>query len=184
MTIDASSSQRPSSAPPELAGSIDLAELMQILGIDGNTREQGRLLAAILDEHGEAIFSVFYERIVNISWAHKFQDGEVEALKLKQFAHWKGLFAGPLDIQYLRHATLIGAVHRQRGIEPLLYIVGYGIVKTAILEIIAKKDIPPASKGRLMVALDKFISLDVGLAMVGYSGHKGFAQLFAPGFSA
>ncbi len=183
MTIAASSSRRPASAPQELAGAIDLAELMQILAIDDNTREQGRQLAAILDEHAEAIFSIFYDKIVTISWAHKFAEGEVVGLKRKQFAHWRALFAGPLDLQYLRHATLIGAVHRQRGIEPLLYIVGYGIVKTAILEIIAKKDMPPAHKGRLMVALDKFISLDVGLAMVGYSGHEGFAQLFAPGFS-
>jgi hypothetical protein len=34
------------------------------------------------------------------------------------------------------------------------------------------------------VALERYISLDVGLAMVGYSGHKAFAQLFAPGLSA
>jgi hypothetical protein len=35
-----------------------------------------------------------------------------------------------------------------------------------------------------MVALERYISLDVGLAMVGYSGHNVFAQLFAPGLSA
>jgi hypothetical protein len=79
---------------------------------------------------------------------------------------------------------MVGAVHRQRGIEPLLYIIGYGIIKSALLERIAKKEIPSVDKGRLMVALERYISLDVGLAMVGYSGHKVFAQLFAPGFSA
>jgi hypothetical protein len=78
---------------------------------------------------------------------------------------------------------MVGSVHRQRGIEPLLYILGYGIVKSAVLERIARKDIPSVNKGRLMMALEKYISLDVGLAMVGYSGHKAFAQLFAPGFS-
>jgi hypothetical protein len=66
----------------------------------------------------------------------------------------------------------------------LLYVIGYGIVKSAFLEIIARKDIPSVNKGRLMVALERYISLDVGLAMVGYSGHKAFAQLFAPGLSA
>jgi truncated hemoglobin YjbI len=184
MTTVTSSSPRPPGTPRPGADSLDLPELLQVLGIDDKMRAQGRLLAEILDEHGEAIFSTFYERIANISWAHKFRDGEVEALKRKQFAHWASLFSGRLDIQYLRNATMVGAVHRQRGIEPLLYIIGYGIVKSAFLEIIAKKDLPPASKGRLMVALEKYISLDIGLAMVGYSGHKVFAQLFAPGFSA
>jgi hypothetical protein len=168
----------------KLDGTIDLVELMQVLGIDEKLRAQGRQLVEILDQHGEAIFSQFYEKIGQISWSHKFADGEVEALKIKQFAHWRTLFSGRLDIQYLRNATMVGAVHRQRGIEPLLYIVGYGLVKSGFLEIIARKDIPSKDKGRLMVALERYISLDVGLAMVGYSGHKVFAQLFAPGGSA
>jgi len=184
MTNVSRSSRYPPDPVQNLACSIDLPELLQILGLDQNMRDQGRQLAEILDEHGEVIFSEFYERIINISWAHKFEDGEVEALKQKQFSHWRGLFSGPLDVQYLRNATMVGAVHRQRGIEPLLYIVGYGIVKSAFLEIIARKDIPSINKGRLMVALERYISLDIGLAMVGYSGHKVFAQLFAPGLSA
>jgi Protoglobin len=184
MTNTSLSSRNPSNGMRKLAGSIDFPELMQVLGIDESLRSQGQQLVEILDEHGEAIFSQFYERIGHISWAHKFRDGEIEPLKKKQFAHWRTLFSGRLDIQYLRNATMVGAVHRERGIEPLLYIIGYGLVKSAFLEIIAKKDIPSVNKGRLMVALERYISLDVGLAMVGYSGHKVFAQLFAPGFSA
>ena len=145
----------------KLAGSIDLPELMQVLGIDESLRQQGQQLVDILDEHGEAIFSQFYERIGHISWAHKFKDGEIEPLKKKQFAHWRTLFSGRLDIQYVRRATMVGAVHRQIGIEPLLYVIGYGIVKSAFLEIIARKDIPSVNKGRLMVALERYISLDV-----------------------
>lgn len=178
------SSRNAANEARKLAGSIDLPELMQVLGIDENLRQQGQQLVEILDEHGEAIFSEFYERIGHISWAHKFKDGEIEPLKKKQFAHWRMLFSGRLDIQYVRNATMVGAVHRQIGIEPLLYIIGYGIVKSSILEIIARKDIPSVNKGRLMVALERYISLDVGLAMVGYSGHNVFAQLFAPGLSA
>jgi methyl-accepting chemotaxis protein len=184
MTNVSLASRNLSNGIQKLAGSIDLAELMQVLGIDESLKQQGRQLVEILEEHGEAIFSEFYERIIHISWAHKFRDGEVEVLKQKQFAHWRTLFSGRLDVQYVRNATMVGAVHRQRGIEPLLYIIGYGIIKSALLERIAKKEIPSVDKGRLMVALERYISLDVGLAMVGYSGHKVFAQLFAPGFSA
>jgi hypothetical protein len=167
----------------DLAGSIDLPELLQVLGIDERTREHGKILAAILDEHGDVIFSEFYERISKISFAYKFEKNQVDILKRKQLVHWKCLFSGDLDMRYVRNAAVVGDVHRQRGIEPLLYIVGYSIVKSAIMEIIARKELPSVNKGQLMVALEKCISLDVGLAMVGYSGHKVFARLFAPGLS-
>jgi methyl-accepting chemotaxis protein len=170
-------------SPQQLAASINLPEMLEVLGIDANTRAQGKNLAAILDANGEPIFAKFYERITMISWAYKFKSGEIDGLRKKQLAHWKELFSGPLDVRYVRNATIVGSVHRQKGIEPLLYIVGYSIVKSLFLELIAKMDLAPVDKGRLMMALEKYISLDVGLAMVGYSGHKAFAQLFAPGFA-
>jgi hypothetical protein len=155
-----------------------------VLGIDERTREQGRHLAAILDEYRDALFAEFYERIRVVSFAYKFTDDEIDTLRQSQLVHWKQLSSGNLDLTYIRNAAKVGAVHRQRGIEPLLYIVGYSIVKSFHMELIAKKTLSPMDKGRLMVALEKYISLDLGLAMVGYSGHKVFAQPFAPGFRA
>jgi hypothetical protein len=183
MTRASDPRQQTANRAQALANSIDLRELLQVIGIDDRTRAQGLRLAAIIDQHGEALFSKFYERISHISFAYKFRDDEVDTLKKKQFDHWKYLFTCNMDANYVRNAAIIGDVHRQKGIEPLLYIVGYSIIKSSLMDIIASADMPPADKGRLMVALEKYISLDVGLAMVGYSGHKAFARLFAPGFS-
>jgi Protoglobin len=167
----------------QLTSSIDLAELLQVLGIDERTRDYGRQLAGILEQHGDDLFSEFYQRISKISFAYKFGIGQVETLKQRQLKHWINLFTCRLDVNYMRNAALVGDVHRQRGIEPLLYIAGYSIVKSVLMGIIARKDIVPAVKGGLVIALEKYISLDMGLAMVGYSGHRVYAQMFAPGLS-
>jgi hypothetical protein len=48
----------------------------------------------------------------------------------------------------------------------------------------SKEQISALHKGRLIMSLERFVSLDMALAMVGYTGHKLFAQLFSPEFSA
>lgn len=166
-----------------LIGSIDLPELLQVLGIDAQTREQGRQLAKLVDTHGEFLFSTFYGKIQKISHAYKFTPAQVDSLKKKQIAYWRAMFAGNLDINYVRNAAIVGDVHKQKGIEPLLYIVGYSVIKTTFIELIAIKELSSVEKAHLMIALEKYISLDIGLAMVGYSGRREFAMLFAPGFS-
>jgi hypothetical protein len=66
----------------------------------------------------------------------------------------------------------------------LFYILGYSIIKTKFIEAITQEQISALHKGRLIMSLERFISLDMALAMVGYTGHKLFAQLFSPEFSA
>lgn len=164
----------------DLMSSVDIVGLLQIIGIDQRTKERGQLLAGILAEHGHAIFAEFYRKIGKISSGYTFAPGQLDRLRESQIAHWRRLLSGNLDRTYVRNAAMVGEVHKRHGIEPLIYIVGYSVVKTIFMEIIAEKELPPASKGHLVMALERFISLDMGLAMVGYSGGEEYARLFSP----
>ena len=168
----------------ELVGSINLTELLQAFGIDELTRANGVRLASILKENEEPIFSTFYDRVRRLPGAYKFTNDEIAALKKSQASHWKNLLSGQLDKEYVRNAVIVGDIHQQKGIEPMYYILGYSIVKATLIGIIAKLNILPANKGRLIIALERFISLDMGLAMVGYTGHKLYSHLFAPAYSS
>jgi hypothetical protein len=65
--------------------------------------------------------------------------------------------------------TLIGIKHHEVGLDSKWYIAGYAMMKAAFMERILEAPLPPNLKSALIVTLEKYVAVDMALALSTYS---------------
>ncbi len=93
----------------------------------------------------------------------------IERLKVKQKEHWRALFNSEFDEGYQRSVTMIGIKHQEIGLDPKWYIAGYAIMKAGFAEHIFAAPVPARLKSALIMTLDKYVAIDMALALSTYS---------------
>lgn len=146
-----------------------MQELMRYLGIDKRTELLAERLWYLLEDWIDEIISGFYGSTRHSSAAQLLDDATIARLKVRQKEHWQTLFLSAFDEHYARSVSMIGVKHHEIGLDPKWYIAGYAIIKAAFAEKIMEAPLPMKAKTALIVTLEKYVAIDMALALSAYS---------------
>lgn len=144
-------------------------KLIRFLDIDPTAQLHAAAIWLLIEHRLDHIIEVFYADVRQSDPALALSDETVQRLKVTQRKHWRSLFENQLDLQYFNSASLVGIRHSQIGLDPKWYIVGYARIKTDFSRVILNADLPLATKTAFLVTLDKYVALDMALAISSYT---------------
>jgi hypothetical protein len=153
-----------------------IGSYLHLFEITDADKEAAHLLWTILDPQIEGIVSRFYAKIRQSEIGFHISDGIVERLKKKQREHWTKLFSSRFDEDYSRSVHRIGIRHRDIELGSSWYVTGYMVFKMDIVNAILHADISMVQKGRLLRAAEKFIALDMMIALSAYDNAGGIVD--------
>jgi hypothetical protein len=148
-----------------------IEKLLQFFDIDDEMRGQGRELWSFLAPHADPIIDAFYQNIHAAEIEPRISDAAVERLKAKQKAHWAELFGSQFDGDYARSVHRIGIRHRDIQLSTAWYVAGYMALKIEFMNVIVLSNLPAIEKGRLLRVLEKYVAIDMTLALSTYDNN-------------
>ncbi|MDO8981991.1 MAG: protoglobin domain-containing protein [Afipia sp.] len=144
-------------------------KLIRFLNIDPAATRHAAAIWSLIEHRIEHIIETFYADVRQSDAAMALSDQTIQHLKVKQKDHWRALFESRLDLQYFNSASLIGIKHAEIGLDPKWYIAGYARIKGDFARIILNAPLPLLTKADLVVTLDKYVALDMALAISSYT---------------
>jgi len=143
--------------------------LLQFLEFDDETRQLGKALWEILAPRTDDVLDTFYRRVRHAGLEPPLSDASIAALKVKQRAHWRGLFCSDFDDDYVASVRRIGIRHRDIGLDLATYVAAYMALKIEFTDlVVGRPELPVLAKGRLIKTLYKYVALDMALALSTY----------------
>lgn len=155
------------SESPAVAGS--LAGPLSFLEIGTTERTLAQLIWKLVSPHADRIIDDFYARVADARISAYVNPLAVGRLKTRQKAHWESLFGSAFDESYANSVRRIGIRHRDIALDPLWHVAGYMIMKIEMVKIIVASPLTPQEKGHLAKTLDKYVAIDMGLALSTYN---------------
>jgi hypothetical protein len=152
----------------ELTGA-SMDKLIRFLDIDPTAQLHAAAIWLLIEHRVDHTIEVFYADMRQSDPALGLNDQTVRRLKVKQREHWRALFESRLDLQYFNSASLIGIRHSQIGLDPKWYIAGYARIKNDFSRVILNAELPLTTKASFLVTLDKYVALDMALAISSYT---------------
>lgn len=146
-----------------------MQELILYLGIDTQARLLAKRLWHFLDEPSTEIIASFYRDTRQSGVSLLLDEQTIARLQIKQRDHWRALFNSDFDASYERSVTMIGIKHHEIGLDPKWYIAGYAIMKSRFAEQVLQAPLPKRLKASLVITLEKYVALDMALALSTYS---------------
>ncbi|WP_109121307.1 globin-coupled sensor protein [Azospirillum sp. TSO22-1] len=136
------------------------------LGLDAEARTATREAWTLVEPHLRSILDAFYDRLTaQPELADKLQAQSLDRLKAAQTEHWRALFTGQFDEDYVARVQRIGRAHHRIGLEPRWYIAAYSFFLDRIGAIVAQTLRRDAVRcERLMAAVRAAVFLDMDLA--------------------
>lgn len=144
-------------------------KLIRFLDIDPAAQLHAAAIWRLIEHRIDPIIEVFYADVRQSDTALSLSDQTIVRLKVSQREHWRALFESRLDLQYFNSASLIGIRHAQIGLDPKWYIAGYARIKSDFSRIVLGADLPLITKAAFVVTLDKYVALDMALAVSSYT---------------
>jgi methyl-accepting chemotaxis protein len=142
--------------------------MMRFLEIDAETRASAVTLSQLLTPHFDTVIEEFYVAVKDFQINPHVTDKSIAALKQKQKQHWLSLFHSRFDDEFFAGVSRIGVRHRDIDLNPMWYVAGYTRLKLAFIEVIIRSDLHAITKGQLVKTLDKYVAVDMALAMSAY----------------
>lgn len=146
-----------------------MKELLVYLGIDTRAQLLAERLWHFLDEPSTEIIASFYSDTRQSAAGLLLDEPTIARLQSKQKEHWRALFNSGFDETYQRSVTMIGIKHREIGLDPKWYIAGYALIKARFAEKILEAPVPQRMKSALIITLEKYVAVDMALALSTYS---------------
>ena len=144
-------------------------QLIRFFGIDLEVRRCMEEVWPLIENRIESIIGNFYDDIRRSGIDIALSDETVDRLKIKQKDHWRSLFTSCFDQKYLDSASLVGIKHFQVGVDPRWYIAGYTRIKGDMIAVVHESALAAETKSRIVQALDKYVALDMALAISSYT---------------
>jgi Protoglobin len=158
-----------SSLAPSSGGADEImAQLSNFLDIDDLSRQYARVLLALFTGCADDIVGEFYRKIQKSAIGSYITDDAIERLIPKQKAHWMALFNSDFGRDYVQSVRRIGIQHRDIALNPSWYVAGYVKLKLELMQRIAALDVSPDKKISLMLTLEKYVAIDMALALTPY----------------
>jgi methyl-accepting chemotaxis protein len=164
-----------------LKNGISLSDRLEYLNIDHAARGLLRDFLPILECEIDSILDFFYSHIEKYpNLREMFRDkGRIAHAKEEQIKHWRRMFSGDFDEDYLNSVQAIGRTHNKLGLEPNWYIGGYALI-TGRIHAVAIRHChrtisSPAQREHLtslIQAIDTAVLLDMELVISVYLEEK------------
>ena len=145
-----------------------IEQLRQFLEIDDDARRLALKLWQVLAPSIDAVLDDFYRKVRTSGIEPQLSDAVVARLKVKQKVHWASLFHSEFDEKYMSGVQRIGIRHRDVGLLLTHYAAAYMALKIEFVNVIVRTDLPVLAKGHLIKTLDKYVALDMALALSTY----------------
>jgi len=144
-------------------------KLIRFLDIDPTAQLHAAAIWLLIEHRLDHTIETFYADMRHSDAALALSEQTVQRLKITQREHWRALFESRLDLQYFNSASLVGIRHSQIGLDPKWYIAGYARIKNDFARVILNAELPLATKASFLVTLDKYVALDMALAVSSYT---------------
>lgn len=145
-----------------------LRKFLDFLEITEADKQQARVLWNILDPQIGEIIERFYLKIHGTEVGFHVSYDLVERLKIKQRRHWTKLFTSQFDEEYICSVQRVGIKHRDIKLGSAWYVAGYMAIKMDFILAVLKSEVPMAEKGRLLRVVEKYVALDMTIALSAY----------------
>ncbi len=142
--------------------------LLGFLEVDSNTIATGAILSDLLAPKMGDIIERFYAHVLRYDIGPAITAETIATLKEKQKRHWLMLFNSRFGSDYCASAQRIAIRHRDIALNPRWYVAGYVHLKLAYVDAIMNSDHGPLTKRNLVAALEKYIAVDMALALSTY----------------
>ncbi|WP_310888909.1 methyl-accepting chemotaxis protein [Gluconacetobacter dulcium] len=95
-----------------------------------------RSVQALIDREVSPALEKFYAQVRRTPKALSFfsSESQIEHAKHAQQMHWKRISGARFDDEYVKKVRAIGSVHARIGLDPSLYIGGYGIILNHLVQ--------------------------------------------------
>ncbi len=143
-------------------------KLQTFLEIDDEARSSAFALSQLLAPHFDRAIEEFYATVQEFDINPNVTHRTVPALKEKQKQHWLALFHSRFDDNFFSSISRIGVRHRDIELNPMWYVAGYTRLKMAFVDVIVRSDLHVVTKGQMVKTLDKYIAIDMALALSAY----------------
>lgn len=143
-------------------------DLLDFLAIDEESRACARRLWALIEPQLEDVIIHFYAAIRRAPVGNMIPDDILIRLRLKQRQHWANLFTSDFDAVYANSVRRVGIRHRDVGLDAKWFVAAYMALKMELTNLVVHADIEVSEKGRLIRTLDKYVAVDMGLAVSTY----------------
>lgn len=145
-----------------------IAKLLKFMQVDAAAKASAATLSTLLTPRIDDIIDQFYDKIRALDISPNVSIQTVATLKTRQKEHWIELFRSQFEEDYLRNVRRIAMRHRDVELSPMWYVAGYMTLKLSFIEVILKSTHPIEIKGQLIKTLDKYIAIDMALALSVY----------------
>jgi methyl-accepting chemotaxis protein len=155
------------------AGSITAAQdreiRMRFMRIDDRTGELLREFWTVVEPVLPEILEGFYQHITKVPQLARMVGSDIPRLKSAQGSHWKRLFNGRFDDEYMQGVRAIGLIHNKIGLEPRWYIGGYNFVLSRLAVIaVDKYQWKQKRLSAVLTAVNCAVMLDMDIAISVY----------------
>ena len=142
-----------------------MEEIVRYLKIDTRAQLLAERLWHLLEEPNDEIIDSFYREMRQSAAGLLVEESTIEHLKIRQKEHWRALFTSEFDQQYQRSVTMIGIKHLEIGLDSKWYIAGYALMKVRLVEKLLESPVPLSMKSALIATLEKYVAIDMALAL-------------------
>jgi len=153
---------------------------LQFHRVNDQDRQMLRELWPRIEPQIRDVLTGFYQHLGGFSNLAEKLGGQENLPRLitRQTEHWRSLFSGDFNEEYLRRVTSIGQTHQRVGLEPRWYLGGYGYLLRRLTEIIDLQQWHNGKRRRATLnAVQKAVFLDMDIAISVYQDAEIEAQL-------
>lgn len=146
-----------------------MERMLGFLAIDPRARRDAAHIWSLVEHRTADIIEAFYADLLRSGTDLLLTAKTVDHLKRKQQEHWKTLFESRFDQTYFNRASLIGIKHYEIGLDVRWYVGGYMKIGSEFSMEILDAPVSLAVKAQLIATLDKYIALDMAMAVSAYT---------------
>jgi len=155
----------------------DTNDTLEFARIDTDTRAMLRELWPLVEANIDPVLDVLYAHVLKRSHLKALFGSEerIRGARQRQQEHWRRLFSGKYDSDYIASVHRIAVTHARIGLEPSFYISSYLVALEEIHALVLRhwsgRITTPAVRARLeqaMRAVDRAILFDLQLVVTGY----------------
>lgn len=146
-----------------------MEKLIRFFDIGPETTRNANLIWPLVEARASDIIGDFYTGARKANVDISLSDQAIENFKVVQTRHWRRRFIARFDEKYYNEASLVGIAHREVGLDVRWYIAGCTKIKMGFVQLILGANLPLAMKANLTSALEKYVALNMAIAVSSYT---------------
>jgi methyl-accepting chemotaxis protein len=161
--------ERLMSITPQSLSDLDATTRLRYMRMNTEMGDTLRRFWVRLEPVLPSILDGFYRHVGSVPALAALLGSQAGRLKQAQAKHWRMLFSGRFDDDYMRSAHTIGLMHNKIGLEPRWYIGGYNFILGEINRVAVRKSGFSRSRlATLITAIHTAVMVDMDLAISTY----------------